>query len=264
MEKIKNLFKNLRYLYSKHKILLVITCISILFAIWFDYLIYKEFMSAYCKFNHFILFSPFAFIPTICLILNFIASKLAEKDIKFFSILINLILFLVLNFIFYIILYIISLYAVNYLPRNPKKYHAAIELINVKDREIIKSFFPENIPANAKNIKFDIVGEGLIDYTFWTTLSFKISPENIKEIKNKYKSIKSKQDIKGEKIKLLDLYGCVDEAHYKKTNAEIIIDEETNYIEYKYVNYISDNVGDCKYWIENDKNKDKNINYLNP
>ena len=264
MEKIKGLFKNLRDLYSKHKILLVITCISILAAIWFDYLTYKNFMSIYCKFNHFILFSPFAFIPTICLLCNLIACKLIKKDIKFLNILINLIIFLVLNFIFYIILYIISLYVINYLPRNPEKYHAAIELIDVKDRDIIKSFFPENIPVNAQNIKFDIIGEGLIDYTFWTTLSFKTSPEAIKEIKNKYKFIKLKQDIKGEKIKLLYFYGCADEAHYKETKAEIILNEETNYIKYIYVNYISDNVGDCKYWIENTTIKNKNINYLNP
>ena len=264
MEKIKNLFKNLRDLYSKHKILLVITCISVLVALWFDHLSYKKFMSIYCKFNHFILFSPFAFIPTICLLWNFMAYKLIKKDIKFFDILINLIFFFVFNFIFYIILYIISLFVIGCLPQNPKKYHAAIELINVKDRDIIKAFFPENIPVNAKNIEFDIGAGGLIDYTFWTTLSFKISPADIKEIKNKYKLIKSKRGMKGETIKLLHIYDCADEAHYKETNAKIIINEETNYVKYIYENYISDNVSDCKHWIESDTNKDKNINYLNP
>ncbi len=103
MEKIKGLFAKINNLYAGHKFLLVITYISILFAISYDIWLFHFMLSTYRRLCDIILLLPYGFLPVIFLILYFIFKKFVPRCSKFLYILMHLLIFLCFSFVFYII-----------------------------------------------------------------------------------------------------------------------------------------------------------------
>ena len=101
MEKIKGLFAKINNLYTGHKFLLVITYISIFFAISYDIWLFHFMLSTYRRLCDIILLLPYGFIPAIFLIAYFILHKFVPEISKILYLINNTIWFLFISLIFY-------------------------------------------------------------------------------------------------------------------------------------------------------------------